>query len=783
MSDPAPLLERIFRRVVARRGVITAIFGLLLPLGIYGAIIVPHDDSIDRLVVESDADFVATRSFQKVFPEAQIAILLFEAQDPYAPEALKEFQALEERLGKLGNVRPNSALSVWRRTHPTFSGTPEEAAAFKKFCTSTDLFKRQGLVGDNFLSLATLLTVKDAYERNDALHAIDRTLAPAGTPQSQFPVVRKVGRPFVERWLQEEMRTAYVTFLPLFVLFVIALTLVIYRSARALAAILITLGTTVALSVAFAAVVGYSFSIVSAVVPLTILVTSTATLVYLHSRYVDRPEHVSVDDHQVFALANKFVPVTASLVAALLGFAALGVSQIRPIREMGIWIAAGLAITWVTSFTLFPALQKLLATPTRTRQTKLAVAASALYERLVDALPGFTYRWRWPLVIGSVVVCLIGTATLFGVPGLLSPMRVEVDAIDYVNPKLPLYRDIRHFEKSISGLSIARVWVETPEGAVVEPEVLRGLEQFSRKIEALPDVASALGPTGILRIRRHLAGLGDQLPDEPEAFAEATADIEQVLVSEVELQGFIDKNTLSNATVMVMTRIGDEAGFKRLGDSIRTAWSQTQLQSPALKDAKIRVVGESVLQAKIGANLVPTLTESFALTAVLIFVTFLVVFRNGAARLMAMIPSFFAILATFLFMRLTGIPLNVATILIATTVLGTTENDQIHFFYHLQEGRKGDASMGKALRHTLHVAGRAIIFATVINASGFLALAMSGLPPMRQFGVITSVAFLFSMIADFTALPAALWILFRERPDPVAEPKVESAPAGCNGEA
>ena len=36
---------------------------------------------------------------------------------------------------------------------------------------------------------------------------------------------------------------------------------------------------------------------------------------------------------------------------------------------------------------------------------------------------------------------------------------------------------------------------------------------------------------------------------------------------------------------------------------------------------------------------------------------------------------------------------------------------------------------------------------------------------MRQFGIITSAAFALAMLADFTALPAALWIFFRERPD------------------
>jgi uncharacterized protein len=63
------------------------------------------------------------------------------------------------------------------------------------------------------------------------------------------------------------------------------------------------------------------------------------------------------------------------------------------------------------------------------------------------------------------------------------------------------------------------------------------------------------------------------------------------------------------------------------------------------------------------------------------------------------------------------------------------------------------------LRHAMSIAGRPILFATLINTSGFLALALSDLPPMRQFGVVSASAFVLALIADFTALPGALWIL------------------------
>jgi hypothetical protein len=186
--------------------------------------------------------------------------------------------------------------------------------------------------------------------------------------------------------------------------------------------------------------------------------------------------------------------------------------------------------------------------------------------------------------------------------------------------------------------------------------------------------------------------------------------------------------------------------------------------NPALKPFTLRIVGLAPLHAKMAQSLVPTLVESFGLTVVIIFGAFLLVFRSGAARLMAMIPSIFAILVMFLVMRLSGMMLNIATILIASTVLGTSENDQIHFFYHFLEGRR-EGTVEAALRHTLLVAGRAILLATVINAGGFLAFTLAELPPMRQFGALAALAFGLSMLADFTALPAALWILFRERPD------------------
>ena len=718
------------------------------------ALRVRSDNSVDRLIVEDDADAKETRAFQAMFPEGDYVVLLAEADDPYDPAVLARVDEIERALTALGpQVRPLSARTIWRQTHPA-----EDAAGFKAFATGTDLLRRQGLVGDGVLGIPMEIRAETADALGGALDRVDAVLRPFEERPAPLAALRKIGRPYVDRYLSRETRRSTLLYMPLFGVFIVVLNLFLYRSFRTLLAFLVTIAVTVVLTEATAGALGYVSTIVSSLVPMTVLITCTATLVYIHSLYVARPEGRGAEEHHVFTLRNKLLPCTASIFAAAVGFAALSVSGIRPIREMGLWVAAGMGWTWITAFTLFPALERALRTPTQSERR----TAGAWWPLVVARLPGATYRARWVFVPASLVLMLLGLGALLGVPGHLEPMRLETDALDYIDPDLPIVRDTRRFEATMSGLSVTEAWVKIPDGRALDPEVLRGLHTFARLLETDPRVGSVVGPTTLLQWVRYVGGQGDALPDDPASWPKLAADLEQLLLARPELRGYVDVGTLGNVRLRVITRAGF-GGYESLRTYVRARWDEAVRQNPALAGGSLSIVGEGILQAKISHYLVPTLTESFALTAAVIFFAFLLVFRSASARVMAMIPSLFAILTMFLVMRVTGIALNVATILIASTVLGASENDQIHFFYHFQEG-KGRGGTADALRHALTVSGRAIVFATLINAGGFLALALSPLPPMRQFGLVSSSAFLLSMIADFTALPAALWLISRDRP-------------------
>jgi uncharacterized protein len=757
-EETSSRLGRFFAGLIARRWWVLVVYAVSLPPAAYLASRVEQDNSIDRLIVATDPDFVATREFEQVFGEGEFALLLAEAEDPLAPAVVTRVDAIERALAGIPQVGVNSTLSIYRKAKAGFEPTPESLAAFRSFVTGTELFRKQGLIGDRYLAIGLILDVRGTAERREALAAIDQAIRGFRDAPAPLAKLTELGAPWVDEYLDETQRGTWKYFV-LFTVFVIVLNVALYRAVSTLIAFLITLGVCLAFSMGAIGAMGGTLTIVSPMVPMTILVTATATLVYLHSRFVEKPPGRSFEDQQVFALVNKFVACTASVFATAVGFAALAVSDIRPIREMGIWVAIGLAATWVIVFTLFPALQNVLRTPTSEERR----VAGAGMQRFAAWLPHASYRWRWPLVLTSLALSACGAIALFGLPGLVEPMKILTNPVAYMDVDAPLYRDIQRLKNDIPGLSVTQVWLKGSLGSVSEPAVLTGLYQFQKALESDPDVGSVVGPTTILRMIRYLSGQGDAWPADPDAVEDAAGQLEGLVGQEPLLQRFVQPHELAQAQLTVVSRTVEHDDLARLAASIRRHFAEAVARAPALKEFEMRIVGLAPLHAKMAQSLVPTLVESFLLTVVIIFAAFFVVFRSGTARLMAMIPSIFAILVMFLVMRLTGMQLNIATILIASTVLGTSENDQIHFFYHFLEGRR-DGDVEQALTHTLLVAGRAILFATLINSGGFLAFGFAELPPIRQFGVLASLAFALSMIADFTALPAALWILFRERP-------------------
>ena len=130
-------------------------YALLVPAAAYVATRIPSEGAIDRLIVPSDPDYASTRAFQGIFPEAQVVLLLFESDDPWSPQAIARIDAAKAALGGVSHVGTFSILDALRRARPGAG-----AAELRELTLGTDFFRRQGLVGDGFLTLVASLDVR-----------------------------------------------------------------------------------------------------------------------------------------------------------------------------------------------------------------------------------------------------------------------------------------------------------------------------------------------------------------------------------------------------------------------------------------------------------------------------------------------------------------------------------------------------------------------------------------------------------------------------------------------
>ena len=113
-------------------------------------------------------------------------------------------------------------------------------------------------------------------------------------------------------------------------------------------------------------------------------------------------------------------------------------------------------------------------------------------------------------------------------------------------------------------------------------------------------------------------------------------------------------------------------------------------------------------------------------------------------------------------MGYTGIPLNIATVLVASIAMGIGIDYSIHVITHFNSHIKEGATISKALEETIAVSGKAIIINVISVSAGFLVLLFSEMVPLQYFGLLIALSMVGSGLSALTFLPVIL-ILARRR--------------------
>ena len=124
----------------------------------------------------------------------------------------------------------------------------------------------------------------------------------------------------------------------------------------------------------------------------------------------------------------------------------------------------------------------------------------------------------------------------------------------------------------------------------------------------------------------------------------------------------------------------------------------------------------------------------------------------------ALLPLVVSVVGNFGVMALAGVKLDIATVMIASLVIGIGVDYAVHFITRYRRERGRGLSDREALEVTYDTAGRAIIYNAATLAMGFLVLLLSSFRALSTMGWLVALTMVTSSGGALLVLPVALGV-------------------------
>jgi predicted RND superfamily exporter protein len=179
--------------------------------------------------------------------------------------------------------------------------------------------------------------------------------------------------------------------------------------------------------------------------------------------------------------------------------------------------------------------------------------------------------------------------------------------------------------------------------------------------------------------------------------------------------------------------------------------------------AEVRMTGLLVLMSAAMKAVILSLSRSYGIALMLITPLMMLLIGSVRGGLISMVPNITPILMTLGLMGWFDLPMDVFTLLIGAIAIGLAVDDTIHFIHSFQRyyHESGDAEL--AIQQTMRTTGKALLFTSLVLATGFFIFMLSSMSNLFNFGLLTGFAISAAFLCDVTVTPALLILASRTK--------------------
>lgn len=592
----------------------------------------------------------------------------------------------------------------------------------------------QRLIGADGQRFAFLVALPVGADPGEILRLLER-MESLLEEYPQFGSFSLVGTEVVTRDLNRGSEKSFGGLFPLVAVVLAALVWLAFRSVRLVAAIFLAVGFSVVAALGCMGLAGATLNLLVVLMPAILVVLTVAASVHLCSRYLDlahNSSQSSLEDRLGIwaeAASQMAKPCALATFTTALGFGSLAVSEVGPVRDLGLYTAIG--AFWVLAAVFF--LVPLVVSRAPITGGNKTLSRSSL-ERYAERL----LKWR-------ALILLSGTVLFAGLSAGLPKLQLESNVMTFFHSEHPLPHNYADFEKDFFGLTSFEILMEGPLGRVCS----------ERSLEILDHLEETALEKGLAR--ESLSPWLDK--DEEHSLADralALRGVFQEIPEEVEKYAWRGGTT----GVIRMTLTSPTGSSNQAYESVRALRDEiARLDYPGALN--LTVGGAAPLLVRGQVLLLDTQVRSFATALLSITLVIVVAYRSWRLTALSLICNVFPVAGTLGLMGWFGVPLNAGTVTVAGIALGLIVDDTIHVIHSFAEAR--DRPPLEAIVTTLHGSGKPILITSVAVALGFGLFGFAAFQPTRYFGLLTALTSLLALFADLVILPALL--LRRDQPE------------------
>lgn len=211
----------------------------------------------------------------------------------------------------------------------------------------------------------------------------------------------------------------------------------------------------------------------------------------------------------------------------------------------------------------------------------------------------------------------------------------------------------------------------------------------------------------------------------------------------------------SGTLATVSHDVAVEGGAGQGGSSPLTPIQQRSQEVVSSVGGDIRVFGPGIISAEFGNIIGDSLLIVTPAAVVLILVFVVFSYRDPIDLLLGILALAMALIWTFGFMGIAGIPFSQLLIAIPPLLLAVGIDFGIHAINRYREERVQGRGIDESMRITTDQLLVVFFIVTGTTVFGFGSNVISDLPPTRQFGIVAAVGITFTFLVFGVFLPAA----------------------------